>query len=98
MAITSSVTAQQMGQVLAEAVRDEPRIAEVWVASHSDAIKVWLISTPITLAEHRALCLLEDVVYEHFPGVAFDLNILNPRNFTKDVHRVLPPDAERVTL
>ena len=55
MAITSGVMAQQMGRVLAEAVRDEPRIAEVWVATHPDAIQLWLICVPITLAEHRVL-------------------------------------------
>ena len=98
MAITSGVTAQQMGHALAEAVRDEPRAAEIWVATHSDAIQLWLICVPITLAEHRSLTRLEDVLYERFPGVAFDFHILNPRNHPKGAHRAVPRYAERVAL
>ena len=98
MAITSGVTAQQMGRVLAEAVQDEPRVAEVWVTTWPDGVHLWLVSTPITLAELRSLCRYEDVLYERFPGSAFEVHILNPRNYTKDVHRVLPRDAERVVL
>ena len=95
MAITSGVTAQQMGRVLAEAVRDEPRIVELWTATRPDAIYLWLISTPITLAELRTLYGVVDVLYERFPGADFELYIRNPRNYTRDVHRGLPPDAEQ---
>ena len=98
MAITSGVTAQQMGQVLAAAVRDDPRIAELWVASRPDAIHLWLISTPITLAEHRSLYGLVGVLYERFPEAAFEVHIRNPRNYRSDVHRGLPSDAEQFPL
>ena len=98
MAITSSVTAEQMGQVLAEAVRDEPRVAELWVATRTDGIHLWLISTPITLAEHRSLFGLIDVLYERFPDTDFEVHIKNPRNYSRDVHRGLPRDAKQFEL
>ena len=98
MAITSSATAQQMGQALAEAVRNEPRIVELWAATRRDGIHLWLISTPVTLAELRSLYGLVDVLYERFPGADFEVHIRNPRNYTRDVHRGLPPDAKQLAL
>ena len=98
MAITSSVTAQQMGQVLAEAVRNEPLIAELWVTTWPDGVHLWLVTEPISLAEQRRLYLVEDVLYERFSGEAFTMHIMNPRHYTRDVHAVLPRDAERIAL
>lgn len=96
MAITSGVTAQQMGRVLVEAVRDEPRIEEVWVSTWPDGVHLWLISTPVTLAELRSLYLLEDVLWERFPQDAFTMHILNPPNFPKGPRRALPRDAVQI--
>ena len=98
MAITSGVTAQQMGRVLAEAVRDEPRIEEVWVSTWPDGVHLWLISTPVTLAELRMLYRHEDVLWERFPEDAFMMHILNPSNFPKGARRAVPADAERIVL
>jgi hypothetical protein len=95
MAIESTVTAQEMGRVLAEAARDEPRIVEIWGAKRPDAIQLWVITTPITMDEHRSLYRLVDMLYEHFPEALFEVWIKNPLNYTKDVRRTLPRDAER---
>ena len=98
MAITSSITAQQVGQALAEAVRDEPRISELWVTMWPDAVHVWLIVEPITSQEQRRLYLLTDVLYERFPGTPAMLHVLNPRNYRGDVHVSLPADATQISL
>ncbi len=98
MTVETNVTAQQMGQVLAEAAKDEPRAFEVWVAERSDAVHLWLITMPITMEEHRRLYLLNDVLYEHFLDAAFQLHVRNPRNYRGDVHDGLPRDAEQVAF
>jgi len=96
MTAETNVTAQQMGRVLAEAAKDEPRVEEVWVTTWPDGVHLWLITTPITTEEHRRLYLLNDVLYGRFPDAAFQLHVRNPRNYRGDVHAGLPRDVEQV--
>ena len=98
MAVTSSATAQQMGQALAEAMRDEPRIVELWATTWPDAVHFWLVIEPITTEEQRALYLFADVLHEQFPGSPVMLHILNPRTHRGDVHASLPREATRIPL
>jgi hypothetical protein len=96
MAIESTVTAREMGRALAEAARDEPRIVEIWGADRPDAVQLWVITTPITMVEMRALSLLEDVLLERFPDTPHDVLLLNPRHHPKGARRAVPGDAERI--
>lgn len=98
MTVETNVTAQQMGHVLAEAAKNEPRAVEIWVATRPDAVHLWLITAPITTEEHRRLYLLNDVLYAHFPDAAFQLHVRNPRNYRGDVRHGLPRDAEQVAF
>ena len=97
MAVTKKVSAHEIGEALAEIVKHEPLVKELWVSTHPE-IHVWLVVEPLDIDAQRQLYYLPDPVYERLPGAQFEFHILNPCNHNGDVHQALPTWAEQIPL
>src|SRR5688572_30338543 len=98
MTITMGMTAQHVGQTLADAVRAARHVSELRVSTGDDGVHVWVIVKPVAPEEERRLHQLADVLYERFPEGDFEIHVVNPRRHARDVHEALPPGAEKIAL
>ncbi len=90
-------TADNVGRIFAEAVRDERAVREIWVSDDRDHVNVWLYTEPITREQELHLYGLEDVIYDHFEAADVQVHIQHAGLYetTEFVFRA-PTGAERI--
>ena len=99
MAVTRQPTAREIGEVLAERARRESVVRELWVTEESYEVHLWLLIDPIDDdVVELPLYGLADVLYDRFPEAAFQLHVMNPRDYTADPRQSLLPSAEQIPL
>jgi hypothetical protein len=97
VALTTQTYAEQLGKVYAEAVRDEPKIEEIWISTVPGCVHLWLI-TPLLDMEERQLLGYTRVLYDTFKKADFMVHVLNPRHFQGSTRAVVPSYAVQVPL
>ena len=98
MALTTKTYAEQLAQVYAEAVKDEPLILELWLTTWQDGVHLWLITPPMDTADQRRLHGYTRVLYDTFRKADFSVHVMNPCNFRGEIRDSLPRDAFQFPL
>lgn len=98
MALTTQIYAEQLGKVYAEAVRNEPKIEEVWISTVPGCVHLWLITPSLDMDEERRLHGFTRVLYDTFQKADFMVHVLNPRHFRGSTRAVVPSSAVQLPL
>jgi hypothetical protein len=98
VALTTKTYAEQVGHAYAEAARGHEAVLELWVSAEPGTVHVWMVVPPIDADAELELHRLSGGVYDHFGKADFQLHVLNPRYFRRDVRKVVPRDAVQIPL
>ncbi len=96
--VAASEARREMGPVLAKVAGWEPVVSALWVSADHEGLHFWVLTDPIDAETERRLYELADALDEHFPGVVFQLHVLNPRHFRGTVRDVVPAGAKEIPL
>lgn len=98
MAVDVRANARAVGEAFAAVVRERPEVRRLWVSPDRDTVHLWLEVRPIEADQERDLYELVDVLYDRFQDVDPFLHILNPLNYTAEIHTVIPVKADEIPL
>ena len=98
MAVDVRATARAVGETFAAAIESRPDIRRLWVSPDRDTIHLWLEVGPIDADQERELYELVDVLYDESQDVNPFLHIMNPLNYTAEIHTVIPVKADEIPL
>jgi len=99
MAIGNPAQAAEMGRALASLLAGNGTTRGLWMTRDRGGVTFWILTDPIDLASQESLYERSASLYDRFPGVEFDVHVLNPEWFENgDALSTLPSDAEPITL
>ncbi len=98
MAVAATETRQEMGRVLAEAIGQDPAVNELWVSENYDGLYFWLVAGPLDDEDELRLYGLYDLLDERFPGIDYQLHVLNERHYPNGARPGVLHGADRVPL
>lgn len=97
--VTIDPTTLDLGRNVADAVLAFPGARGLWVRRDGAALEFWVLTEPTDdVQAERALTDVEDLFYDHVPGIDLTVHLVNPARFVPfDLATVIPPDAVRLS-
>ena len=100
MVVHQSVDAHAIAKRLAEDVRNDPNVRELWLHESSDTVDLWLITGTIDDETELALYEVSGHLYDAFPTRRFRVHVLHPAMFIEgtDLRSLVARGAKRLPL